>query len=290
MDDTVKQDLGGLIKKYDEFISMKLKPSLKKELDERDLIFNNISEYQKLNMQIETIQDNKLNELKTMVDLGSQFFVQAHVPDTKYIYINVGFGFHVQFTLDEAKKFIEKKVAHLQGTYQNGRIIPVDWILFLYFSSHIPITIFFDLQNLYPQWIIPTFFQQLNGTYIALLNDPFMDKTSPVQWWFKSFLLCEAFLQLPFFFFAAYGVFKDKSWVRLPLAVYCAHVMTTVLPCLAEIVLNTTYGLEKYQRNILLMLYSPYFFIPLIGLVDSCIRITNKLKANDAAMVEKKNE
>ncbi|CEP14992.1 hypothetical protein [Parasitella parasitica] len=94
---------------------MKLKPSLKKELDERDLIFNNIAEYQKLNTQIETIQDNKLNELKTMVDLGSQFFVQAHVPDTKYIYVNVGFGFHVQFTLDEAKNFIQKKVIHLQG-------------------------------------------------------------------------------------------------------------------------------------------------------------------------------
>ena len=87
---------------------------------------------------------------------------------------------------------------------------PMDWVLFLYFSSHIPITIFFDLQNLYPQWIIPTFFQQLHGTYMALLNDPFMDKTIPVKWWFKIFSLCEAFLQLPFFFFAAYGVFKGN--------------------------------------------------------------------------------
>lgn len=44
MEDTVNQDLNALIKKYDEFISLKLKPSLKKELDERDLIFNSISE------------------------------------------------------------------------------------------------------------------------------------------------------------------------------------------------------------------------------------------------------
>lgn len=36
-------------------------------------------------------------------------------PDTRYIYVNVGFGFHVQFTLDEAKAFIVKKEAHLQG-------------------------------------------------------------------------------------------------------------------------------------------------------------------------------
>jgi hypothetical protein len=44
MEDTVKQDLNALIKKYDEFIALKLKPSLKKELDERDLIFNSVSE------------------------------------------------------------------------------------------------------------------------------------------------------------------------------------------------------------------------------------------------------
>lgn len=66
--------------------------------------------------------------------------------------------------------------------------------------------------------------------------------------------------------------------------------MTTVVPCLTEIAFNTSFGLEDYQRNILLMLYSPYFFIPLIGLVDSYIRITNRLKSKDAALIEKKNE
>ncbi|CAO3639234.1 unnamed protein product [Mucor hiemalis] len=102
MEDSVKQDLNALMKKYDEFIALKLKPSLKQELDERDLIFNSISEYQKLKAQIETIEENKLTELK-------------QCPDTQYIYINVGFGFHVQFTLAEAKEFIRKKELHLQG-------------------------------------------------------------------------------------------------------------------------------------------------------------------------------
>ncbi|KAG2218994.1 hypothetical protein INT45_007656 [Circinella minor] len=62
------------------------------------------------------MQQNELDELKTMVDLGTQFYVQAHIPDTKYIYVNVGFGFHVQFTLDEAKEFIDKKEQQLQST------------------------------------------------------------------------------------------------------------------------------------------------------------------------------
>ena len=44
MEDPVKKDLGALLKKYDEFITHKLKPSLKKELGERDAIFNSIAE------------------------------------------------------------------------------------------------------------------------------------------------------------------------------------------------------------------------------------------------------
>lgn len=35
-------------------------------------------------------------------------------PDTTYIYVHTGFGFHVQFTLDEAKTFIKKKEQQLQ--------------------------------------------------------------------------------------------------------------------------------------------------------------------------------
>ncbi|KAG2210314.1 hypothetical protein INT47_003299 [Mucor saturninus] len=349
MEDPVKQDLNALIKKYDEFIARTLKPSLKQELDERDLIFNSISEYQKLNLQIETIEENDLKELKTMVDLGSQFYVQAHIPDTRYIYVNVGFGFHVQFTLDEAKAYIVKKEAHLQRladkhTVEADKIRahikmaleamseiimmevvldygnkaykkvepavqvvspyldsfsnemqpilnrPVDWILFLYFLTHIPITIFFDLQCLYPKSIIPTFLAQLNGTYMALTNDPFMDTNRPTMYWFKSFALCEAFLQLPFFFFATYGVFKDKPWVRLPLVIYGAHVMTTVLPCLAEIIFNQElYGIDDFQRKVILFLYTPYFLIPLIGLADASIRITKRLAFIDAHLAIKKD-
>ncbi|KAG1469374.1 hypothetical protein G6F56_003294 [Rhizopus delemar] len=60
------------------------------------------------------MQTNNMKELKLMTDLGSQFYAQAHIPDTTYIYVNVGFGFHIQFTLDEAKKFIKKKEEQLQ--------------------------------------------------------------------------------------------------------------------------------------------------------------------------------
>lgn len=85
---------------------------------------------------------------------------------------------------------------------------PLDWIFFCYFTSHIPITLLIDLQSLYPEWIIPDILKKVYTAYVQTVGDPFMDTSRPLAYWFRSFSLCEAFLQLPFFFFAAYGVFK----------------------------------------------------------------------------------
>lgn len=38
----------------------------------------------------------------------------TYSPDTTYIYVNVGFGFHLQMTLEEAKAFVLKKEKQLQ--------------------------------------------------------------------------------------------------------------------------------------------------------------------------------
>ena len=53
--------------------------------------------------------------MKSLVNLGSDYFVQAKVPDTSHIFVEVGLGFHAQFTLDEALEFIEEKMKHLNG-------------------------------------------------------------------------------------------------------------------------------------------------------------------------------
>ncbi len=40
-----------------------------------------------------------------MVNLGKDFYVQARVPDTSRVHVNVGLGFHAEMTLDEALAF-----------------------------------------------------------------------------------------------------------------------------------------------------------------------------------------
>ncbi|KAL7749963.1 hypothetical protein RI367_004478 [Sorochytrium milnesiophthora] len=104
--------------KYERFINDKLRPDLTATLSLRDTVYDQLADYLKLRRQLEVITDNQLDELKTMVDLGSNFYVQAKVPDTRFVYVNVGFGFHVQFTLSEATAFIDRKSAHLEKLAQ----------------------------------------------------------------------------------------------------------------------------------------------------------------------------
>uniref|UniRef100_A0A3Q3LMC0 Ubiquitously-expressed, prefoldin-like chaperone n=1 Tax=Labrus bergylta TaxID=56723 RepID=A0A3Q3LMC0_9LABR len=52
-------------------------------------------------------------QLKTEVDLGCNFYVQAEVEDSSRIFVAVGYGFFVEMTHDEALKFIDKKTSQL---------------------------------------------------------------------------------------------------------------------------------------------------------------------------------
>ncbi|ORZ35490.1 Prefoldin subunit-domain-containing protein [Catenaria anguillulae PL171] len=102
------------VDKYQAFVNERLRSDLEQVLALRDRVMEQIAEYGKLASQVQTIKDTGLSELKTQVDLGSNFYVQAKVPDTTYVYVNVGFGFHVQLTQDETLAFVERKTKHLQ--------------------------------------------------------------------------------------------------------------------------------------------------------------------------------
>ena len=58
------------------------------------------------------LQEQQRTSLKTMVNIGSDFYVQAAVPDTSWVYVSAGLGFHVQLTLDEAVQFCTQREAH----------------------------------------------------------------------------------------------------------------------------------------------------------------------------------
>ncbi|XP_041348779.1 protein UXT-like [Gigantopelta aegis] len=100
---------------FEKFLNETLKEDLRKALEARDKIFSQISEYLQLKTVIERLKETNLSnsELKTKTDIGCNFYIQAKVPDPSHIFVAVGLGVFVDFTLDEALLFINKKTARL---------------------------------------------------------------------------------------------------------------------------------------------------------------------------------
>ena len=108
-------DLPKKVTEYETFLNERLKTDLQTVLDSRDSVFSDIAEYMQLRRLIETLQGHKAKDtpLKTMVDLGCNFYAQARVPDPSHVCVAIGFGVFVEFSHEEALQFIDKKVAHL---------------------------------------------------------------------------------------------------------------------------------------------------------------------------------
>ncbi|XP_075882881.1 protein UXT [Nelusetta ayraudi] len=101
------------ILQYENFVNEVLKKDLQKVLEQRDSVYEKISQYLQLKNTIQSLQESGSRKLKTDVDLGCNFYVQAEVEDSSRIYVAVGFGFFVEMTHDEALRFIEKKTSQL---------------------------------------------------------------------------------------------------------------------------------------------------------------------------------
>ncbi|XP_014783862.1 sigma intracellular receptor 2 [Octopus bimaculoides] len=156
----------------------------------------------------------------------------------------------------------------------------IDNIFFIYFTSHIGISIFFDSQVYLPSWMYPAVFRDLLNKYCTTMKDPLLLQAPT---WYEAFLLCEFFLQFPFFFVAAYAYWKGvKScpWIRLPIVIYATHTATTLLPILYHILNYDFRSLEtkklRYagpvtpsERYLLATVYSPYLLTPLVMLADA---------------------
>lgn len=137
-------------------------------------------------------------------------------------------------------------------------------VFLFYFVSHIPITILLDLQIVFGH-LYPPQLQALEAWYVTTFND-YLLGLKPI--WLQSFIYCEAFAQLPFFFVATYGLVYKKNWIRIPSIVYGAHVATTVVPILAETLLSKTN--TDSEKLVLTCFYAPYLIIPAMLALYMC--------------------
>ncbi|KAK4423715.1 protein UXT [Sesamum alatum] len=101
--DSAKQDK---VRKFEEFVDRRLKPDLVHAIAQRDKVFEQQKIFSDLRRNIENLEKNSVTSLRTLVNLGSEVYMQADVPDTRHIFVDVGLGFHVEFTWSEALDFV----------------------------------------------------------------------------------------------------------------------------------------------------------------------------------------
>ncbi|XP_037070830.1 protein UXT homolog isoform X2 [Pollicipes pollicipes] len=108
------------ITKYEEFLNETLKVDLKKLLDRRDGVYENIAHHLELRNTINTLQKAQVDKkpLKTKVDLGCNFYCSAKIDDPSRIFVRIGFGFYLEMTHTEALKFIAQRVEALERQAQ----------------------------------------------------------------------------------------------------------------------------------------------------------------------------
>nr|XP_040030435.1 sigma intracellular receptor 2 [Gasterosteus aculeatus aculeatus] len=151
-------------------------------------------------------------------------------------------------------------------------------LFFFYFASHIPITLFIDLQALLPEHVYPQPLKDLLQWYAQEFRDPMV--LDPPQW-FQSFIFCEALIQMPFFPVAAYAFLKGGcKWIRTPAIVYSTHVATTLVPILAHILFHQ-FPTKPHagpqtpkERWLLVSIYIPYLLVPLLLLLTMLLSAT----------------
>lgn len=104
----------GKLSEYDDFLNNRLRVDLCTVLDKQDRWERELGQYQDLERNIFTLKEEKLAQLRTRVELGSGVYMQAVVPDADKVYVNVGLGFHVECSWDDALRIAELKKESLE--------------------------------------------------------------------------------------------------------------------------------------------------------------------------------
>lgn len=96
--------------KLETFINDHLKEDLKLYEEQLIIINEEKREYIDLQNTVTKIKEEMSDGFKTQVNVSANVFMQAKVEKTDRILVDVGLHHYVEFTLDEALKFIDLKL------------------------------------------------------------------------------------------------------------------------------------------------------------------------------------
>lgn len=117
-------ELKDKIKEYADFITQTLQPQLQSAVEAKEATEKDVSEYIQLRNKLQNLENTlnshaadgvKTNSIEALVDLAHEtIYCRAVISNPKTVYVDVGLGFMVEFTLSEALCFIDKRVEYLE--------------------------------------------------------------------------------------------------------------------------------------------------------------------------------
>lgn len=107
-----RSDVEQKINEYKGFLDSTLRPQLEEANAAKKVVVEEIKEYEYLLHHLK-----KAHGLSTMtVDLGyEKAYCEATIQPNTNVFVDVGMGFHVEFTVVEALAFCEKRMRFLRG-------------------------------------------------------------------------------------------------------------------------------------------------------------------------------
>eukprot|EP00545_Synedropsis_sp_CCMP1620_P014574 CAMPEP_0119028524 /NCGR_PEP_ID=MMETSP1176-20130426/39042_1 /TAXON_ID=265551 /ORGANISM="Synedropsis recta cf, Strain CCMP1620" /LENGTH=147 /DNA_ID=CAMNT_0006984671 /DNA_START=74 /DNA_END=514 /DNA_ORIENTATION=- len=115
-----KEELEAKLREYSSFIDKTLHPELKKRVEAREEVEQEIAEYQDLATKLTALDSS--SSLEAMVDLGHDSVycrgVASGIDTTtsnkeRMMHVHVGMGFHAELTIPEAIAFCDKRIGFL---------------------------------------------------------------------------------------------------------------------------------------------------------------------------------
>ena len=120
------EKLASKVVEYERFLNERLRTDLRYVLQKKDDVNADIAELLQLKATIKHLMTRQqaLHEppptstqrnqpLKTMVDLGCNFYAKARVHDCSRIVVSIGLGFYLEMELNEAVGHVDRRVESL---------------------------------------------------------------------------------------------------------------------------------------------------------------------------------
>ncbi|OAG01550.1 uncharacterized protein CC84DRAFT_1167755 [Paraphaeosphaeria sporulosa] len=145
-----------------------------------------------------------------------------------------------------------------------------DLVYLVFFMTHIPVMLAFDLTSYYPVAVKPGWMTDVRTWYIATFGDRFF-YNAPA--WFSTFTLLELVYHLPFSFWAIPALIRNDPRIPLALLVFALETSITTITCLAEML--SWDELTPLQRGVqgLGGMYGAYLAVGVFMAVDCYARL-----------------